>query len=335
MNYFLFFLSLSAFYIPGYFTLKFLKILNRSKIINFIVGVIIGKSIVTFLIFTASVCGAPLDFTTFLAVYMAVTVIMVTLACRSGNDPIQCDDGYLKSERGAFKYLRLAFLILLAFQIVQLIQLNLKTPVAGYPDCAINAFKAKIIYYEGGALYALVIDPEKIYMHPDYPLDFPLLLSWTSFCMGDFDDTILKLIPLIFGIFALFLFYYLVLSAIGQTLALALVCILLSDNTLKNVSFHFYSENILLCHVLVGVYYFKTGLNDKNCANARYIFASLLFLAAGTCVKNEGILFFAGGAIAALIYIIRKKIPVGREVLIPLFLCFLVRFHFEWVPILC
>jgi hypothetical protein len=209
------------------------------------------------------------------------------------------------------KFIFLIILSLLICQLVQLSLLNFKVPVSGYPACAINAFKAKTVFYDGASFRELLSDPEKSYAHPDYPLDFPFLLGWSSFRMEVFDDKILKLTPLIFGILLCVLIFFLIETEIGAVPAVALLCFIAANDTFKACCLHYYSENILACHVIAALYFLKKAFTDKAVSVRGNISAAFVFLAGAAWVKNEGIFFLLICAILIFIWILRDKIRIG------------------------
>ena len=94
--------------------------------------------------------------------------------------------------------------IYVGYQIYISFFLAIALPIYSWDSIYVIAPKAKILFYNGS------MDQIKLLPLSSYPLQVPFSMTWVSFCLGVWDDQMVKIIfPLIFLCFVVIYFEFL------------------------------------------------------------------------------------------------------------------------------
>lgn len=168
-----------------------------------------------------------------------------------------------------------------------------------YPMQGVWGYKAMVIYKESTIPLKLFTTPSLIYTHQSYPMGYPTMLAWCYMGMGEFNDSLIKLIPPILGVLV-FLSIYTILrkEKITTNVALLLSLIFCGSGTFNLCSTTLYAENLMLLYLLWGIYQlylsFKTDTTPKS--------IGIILLAFSTWIKSEGIIYFISIAVLIIIF---------------------------------
>lgn len=182
-------------------------------------------------------------------------------------------------------------LIILSVILFFLIFLESAGDTDSYPLQAIWGYKAMIIYKESTIPITLFTDPTISYTHQTYPLCFPIMIAFSYMCIGEFNDSLIKLIPPTLGILLYFSIFSILKREGASKLVSLLLCFLFcSSGTFIISSTILYAENLLLLYILWGVYLIYRYLKNNE---LQFIILGYLFLASSAWIKNEGLVYFA------------------------------------------
>lgn len=288
----------------------------------------IGVGAVTCQMFFYSLAGVPFEFfaisVPWLAAFAAVRVFR-----GAGRGHGTAGDGETLCESpgrlGAFEFF-LAFVIVI--QVVFSAANSVSLPVQGFDAWVIWFVKAKAFFIERAVTYDFFLNAVYSNGNPGtytYPLTIPLAVafSWTS--MGYADDQAVKLIFVIFYWCLIGIFYFFSREAVSRKTALALTAMLA---TVPRVMEQGGLTGVGYADLPLAVYFLSAAgfaLAYMRTLRTRDYLLSVLFLAFGASVKNEGLTFLLAAFALISGYAVYKDGRAGaRVVFYGLFICAVV-----------
>ena len=257
--------------------------------------------------FTFWICSAPVWPALLINLYWLKTG---QISLRPGSATL------LRGHRFAGKILVGIILLLISIKLLINIFISFSSPAFFDDSITIWDYKAKVFYHHRG----LVKDPE----HPDffggnapkYPNGFPLFKSWIAICIGQWEEWAVNTISWVIYLLTGIVLYYGLRrwhSAIPALIGTYLVI------SLPLFTFHgafAHADIIVGFYLMGGVIFLYRWIMERETA---LILISAGFFAVGGWIKDEGLILFAGGAMAPLIlYLILNRGSWKKGILLPL-----------------
>ncbi|MCD4781801.1 MAG: hypothetical protein K8S27_14830 [Candidatus Omnitrophica bacterium] len=187
-------------------------------------------------------------------------------------------DGLPQSNPGYKALLCLTILLAIYYCIYMIWCVN-HLPVYTWDSIATSVYNSKILFYEKS------LSAQKNFAHLSYPLQFPIIITWISLHLGEWNDQAIKyLFPVTFIMFTILLHHFLSLW-VGKKKALWGVLMLFSSNFLiyhATISY----RDILMMFYVVGSILFMFEWNRTKLIG--YLILSALFIGFSTFLKLEG-----------------------------------------------
>ena len=184
---------------------------------------------------------------------------------------------------------------------------------------AVWGYKAKLFYRSGAIPLSFFTDADLPFTHQSYPLIYPVMLTWSYFCMFGDCDVLLKVLPPLLGVLIyLSIYRQLRCGGCGRNVSLTVALLFCGSAPFFLTSTTVYAENLLILYVFWGVSFLLKSLKEDM--RRGDVSAGLLLLAGGACVKNEGLIYFTFAVVFILsVQIIRifrcKKVDMDRGIL--------------------
>lgn len=108
------------------------------------------------------------------------------------------DRGPARGGRGPFPRARqiatrvVLLLILLALMGAAVLRAAV-VPLSGWDAFAIWGFKGRAFHVDGTVRPEFLVEPSRLYSHPEYPLHVPLLMTWIGLVLGEWDERLVLL----------------------------------------------------------------------------------------------------------------------------------------------
>ena len=180
---------------------------------------------------------------------------------------------------------------LLFMVLWRILNLSLSSPVGCIPGMGDWGAKARFMFGSGMIPWANIMDSGLPYMHGEYPLGYPIFLSWVYSCMGGFDDFHIKLIPCLFGFMGISMIVgFLGVRKVKMMLTLLAILLVASDPMFKSCCTEMYAETCLLLFVLPGVFLVYESFRTRKVVESSF---GVLLLAMSAWIKNEGLMFLS------------------------------------------
>lgn len=297
----------------------------------------IGVGAVTCQMFFYSLAGIPFGFLAislpWLAAFAAIAALKgrVTGESHPTEEASACHSG---GGVGRLTPLEFFLVFVIVLQVVFSAANSVSLPIQGYDAWVIWFVKAKAFFVDGSVRYDFFLNTVYSNGNPGtyaYPLTIPLAVafSWTS--MGYADDQAVKLIFVIFYWCTLGSFYYFSREIVSRKTALVLTAMLatvprvMEQGGLTGVG---YADLPLAVYFLCAAGF---ALAYMRTMRTRDYLLTVLFLAFGANVKNEGLTFLLAAFALISGYAVFKDrngvIPhstVARMILYGLLLCVVV-----------
>jgi len=179
-------------------------------------------------------------------------------------------------------------------------------PIFTWDSFATAIYNAKIIYYDR-SLASL-----PYFAHPAYPLHIPMIASWVSFNLGQWNDQLFKItFPLTLLAFLLIYTGFL-LRRTNRRWTLLGILMLLSSNLLNFHAFVAYRDLPLMFYNCLTIIFL---LEWKDQDHDGYLILAALFSGIGTFVKQEGMAYLLIHALVMLFILLRFKKGSWKETL--------------------
>ena len=287
MNFILFISSLFFPILIGQQTLMILLPKNnlcRSASICISYG--LGLGLISFYIFIAGWLNLPLTLSHLYPGLIGMSVIFFIFQMLKPeprpqqSEPVDnsATDGLPQSNPGYKALLCLTILLAIYYCIYMIWCVN-HLPVYTWDSIATSVYNSKILFYEKS------LSAQKNFAHLSYPLQFPIIITWISLHLGEWNDQAIKyLFPVTFIMFTILLHHFLSLW-VGKKKALWGVLMLFSSNFLiyhATISY----RDILMMFYVVGSILFMFEWNRTKLIG--YLILSALFIGFSTFLKLEG-----------------------------------------------
>ncbi len=315
---------------PGAGTLKvLLPNLKINSFIYFTASLLAGHFLLSFITFFLLIIGFKMNPVLFISVYLILSsfiCLILTIRKNTGPDH-KVTEGLnyslfykyfnllIKRSINNFKKNRFYIIIatgsFLIFFIMMIID-GMSMAVASWPGVAVWAFKAKILCITGeiGNLYT---NPETIYIHPEYPLGYPIMLAWCWSVAGGIDDWLIKLVPIFWSAIS----YILLLKLFNygterkSMVSVLLASLIVSSTIWFMITFTMYAETLLICQTLTGFYCVKCFLDAVDSEKKQSFLILSMFMFSMSCWwKTEGLIYSLTMAFA-LFLISWKEIKIA------------------------
>jgi hypothetical protein len=191
----------------------------------------------------------------------------------------------------------------------------LSMPVFTWDSIATSVYNAKVLFFEGNLHQGY-----KFFAHKSYPIGHPMVLTWLSFCLGRWDDQLIKIVfPFMFIAFVR-VFYTFLKEIIDEKCAYLGVFLLFSSNFIILHATISYRDIFMMYYNCLTIFFIifwqRKGVSS-------YLWLASLFSAIGIFMKLEGSLYFvvASFLLSYVCFIEKRKIlNVGKFMLMPIFL---------------
>ncbi len=274
------------------------------------------------------------------------------VACASTENIRTTPEG-INSSSGLSSKIRY-LLVALSISLFTMLFLKSVSDTDSYPLQGVWGYKAMVIYHGSTIPPRMLISPELGFTHQSYPLEYPLMLSWTYMCIGEFNDSMVKLVPTLLGLFV-FLSLYSIINreTSSRNLSIFLALAFCTCDTFVTCSTILYADNLLFLYVIWGVYMLFLSLKPSTPSNGRYdpamgksliciwdrrnkdnlMLVGIMLLAMSCQVKNEGAIYFGAAALFMVpYYLVRRDKEQLLKFLLYSALCALL-FVLPWIII--
>jgi len=234
--------------------------LKKQKILFLICGLLVGHALLSSLVYMLWLAGLNIRLSVFLIVFAVLFMICYFLCKYFFNKDRQCGSSCLieeqQSSTGKLKH-RYIFIFLVAVSVIYFLIVGITSfteEVSDWPGIGIWGLKGRIIYFTGTCA-DLLSNKEIAYSHPEYPLGYAFMITWCCHLAGDFDNWLIKIIPLFWGIIAFVTIFQVGRSLSGRrNTALLFALFAASTTTYFNCCIKMYSEMILISMIISGFY---------------------------------------------------------------------------------
>lgn len=197
--------------------------------------------------------------------------------------------------------------LIAAFQVVYCVAQAISRPIVGWDAWAIWFLKAKAFFVSGGLPSTHFFSTE--YLHPDYPLLTPLVVTWHYLCLGRVDDQIAKIVFPLSLLALLVMFGYTLAQETRRDYA-AVVTALLSLTPF--VVMHAggidleraWGDYVGYADLTLAVYFWGGAaflyLYERH-RDLTWALLAALFLGMGAWTKNEGLTYAAMGGVLLIV----------------------------------
>lgn len=172
-------------------------------------------------------------------------------------------------------------------------------------------FKAHVVYAEGGWTANYFAFPWPEFIHRDYPLLLASLEAWAFVCLGQADESAIKIIfPLFY--FCLILFFYATVRRISLNRIALLFSVLLGTTPYfaSIAAPSGYADVLLMLYVFCAVVFikrwFERGLESDLLIGA-------ILAALGIWVKREGLIYWGFNGVALVCWLGLTRVLSVRE----------------------
>ena len=253
-------------------------------------------------------------------IILFLSVVSFCLFRRKQNEHSGSKIAELKSSTNQWERILRYLLILLGVIIFAVIFIESIGDTESMPMQAVWGYKAKVFYLEGRIPVSFFTDPDIPFTHQSYPLLFPIMLTWSYFCMGGVYEPMLKVIPPLLGVLIYLSLYGICrregCSKIKSLMISTLFC---GGATFNLCSTILYAENLLILYELWGVYFLYLYLRNRDFSLFSFdcqskvdiqvslrndyllLYSGFILLAGGACVKNEGVIYFGIATVYTLL----------------------------------
>ncbi len=188
-------------------------------------------------------------------------------------------------------------LIFIAVTIALVSGVSLLEPLVEWDVIAIWAFKAKVLFHESVAATPYFQDVTKAFSHLDYPLLWPITMTWIWACVGDTDLESLKLLSPALLLALAATFYGILRRCVSSFSALLFTALLFGVPMVLSQTARLMTDVPLGLFVLSGFGCFYLWIRDNHSDDLKL---AGLFATGMLFIKNEGIGFFVIFLVAAI-----------------------------------
>ena len=280
--------------VPGWFIVRCILPSMPSRVLVALTAFPVGVSFLTVSLFLLHWLGMPITHINAVGVYMGLTAITYAL-WRRLREPARIipETGMLTNAGSSI--LSGIFIAGIIATLAMHFCASLSEPVVCRPGVAIWDYKACMIALDHAIPFAALTDPDRSYMQPRYPLEYPLFLAWLYGWTGTVDTMAIKLVPpLLASLLALALYTILTTNGLRRDLAGMMTLVVVSGSTYHMCAVTMYAEHLLFLHVLLGMYYLAQALSDEY--PQRQCLLGGILLASSAWVKNEGTIYIGAAA---------------------------------------
>ena len=206
-------------------------------------------------------------------------------------------------------------LVLLALGTVVTLALAVSTPMHYWDERFLWAFKAKVIFHEGGVFNASFLDPDRYHHFRSYPLLVPFAEAHAALSLGNFDDAAIKFIFPLFFVALGAIFHAAVRRHSTETTALCftLYLVLLPAQMIRSDAeggswLSGYADIPLAAYAFAA---FVASERFLTGGDTRWLRASALLLAMAVFTKREGALFAATLITFWVFLVVRGRLSLG------------------------
>ena len=199
--------------------------------------------------------------------------------------------------------------VLLAIICVAMLIDGFVSPLFSIDAYTMWFFKAKMIFMARRIPYEIFKMPVYSYTSPEYPLLGPLNLAWISFCLGEWNDILLRIFFMLQYILFIPFFYSSLKRKTNRNMA-ALGCLLLLAN--KHILVYAangYQDLMVGMFAGISAVFFTRWMEVKD---NRQLSLSAFFIGCAAFTKNEGIALFLALAITLCFFFFsnRKRVEL-------------------------
>lgn len=278
--------------------------------LRFLMAYPIGVGAVTCQMFFYSLAGVPFGFFIISAPWFAAFIAAGFIKASEKEPQGICR----AAERGSLGALELFLASVIVIQVVFSAANSVSLPIQGFDAWVIWFVKAKAFFADRSAGYDFFLNTVYSNGNPGtytYPLTIPLAVafSWTS--MGYVDDQAVKILFVLFYCCLIGSFYLFSRELVPRKIALALTAMLatiprvMEQGGLTGLGYADLPLSVyFLCAAWFGLTYLRTMMT-------RDYLLTILFLAFGASVKNEGLTFLFAAFVLISGYAVYKDSKAG------------------------
>ncbi len=222
----------------------------------------------------------------------------------------------------------------ICFEVIYTFFRALIKPIESYDSVAVYALKSKMLYLAGTLPQDFFTKIANNFhgAHPDYPLLIPMAETWFYTFISNFNDFLVKSIFPIYFLSFVIVFYFILKRILGSRfIALLFTFALVSIKQFNDYAAIGMADLILGIYFCLSFFYLFLWIRNNN----RYVFLllSLLFSILTLWTKNEGLILVAINGIILLLFLLKNNARWTKEILIPVFLFFLIiiALAFSWI----
>ncbi|NQU16572.1 MAG: glycosyltransferase family 39 protein [Candidatus Saganbacteria bacterium] len=258
------------------------------------ISFVLGSGLLTFVMTLFVLFRIPLNF----LVIVVFPVLFILFSLFKFRDNMVFGFDAMKTVTFGFGFARVLFfglLFLIALKLCYVFSEALLRPVYTWDAMQNWVIRAKFIFYERV--------PQNIY-NTDYPLHLPLIVSWFSIVLGEWNDQLYKVIFPLYYSSMLGSFYFVLRRFKGQLHSIFFTFLL---STLPLLAYHAtisyadFSVAVFFYFAVAYLYVFMEK-RGEGCFYLAALFAGMMML-----VKSEGRLYFFALLFVLAIYLLREQ----------------------------
>jgi len=217
----------------------------------------------------------------------------------------------------------------LAIICVAMVFDGLVSPIFSKDAFAMWFMKAKIIFMERRIPFEIFKLPFYGYSSPEYPQFAPLNLAWISFCLGQWNDILLRMFFIVQYI--LFIpFLYAALKRYTSRNMSALGCLLLMANThVLEYAANGYVDLMLGMFAAISAIYLFRWMEEQNLS---HLSLSAFFIGCAAFTKDDGIILFAALAVSLALFLLLSRKKLDPRIALSYFLTFIAVAGIMFLP---
>lgn len=179
----------------------------------------------------------------------------------------------------AWRLFRFGAFILIAYYGIYMFWCALNLPVYTWDSIATSVYNAKVLFFEK------TLKAHRFFAHQAYPLQYPMILTWMTLNLGEWNDQLIKIIfPLTFMMFVL-VFYAFLNQVTDPQKSLLGVVLLFSSNFIVFHATISYRDIFMMYYICTAIFLLIRWRSRKSLPSL--ILASL-FAGIGSFMKLEG-----------------------------------------------
>jgi len=187
------------------------------------------------------------------------------------------------------KILFITLLILIIFNFIVVLFFTFLFPIRFWDAISCWSLKGKAFFIDRNVI-SFYTQHSYNFSHLSYPLYLPLMQTWIYIWLGKIDENMVKIIFPLFYMSVLFTLYYFFRQKLNKVLSTTFVFIFSSIPIVIDHGYIEYTNLLFSVILLLGVYFFYTGITSRKFYNGKLILSVIFFSILAT-IRSEGILY--------------------------------------------